>query len=83
MIRKTPLHNFYILLSAHPSISLDNDPLDAHLLYFTILPLQSSTCFEHYMLIIRKLKCIDAASGIVPSVSGRTVYRTATYWEWR
>jgi len=28
-------------------ISLDNDQLDAHLLYFTIRPLQSSTCFEH------------------------------------
>ena len=25
----------------------------------------SSTCFEHYMLIIRRLNCIDAASGIV------------------
>ena len=35
--------------------SLDNDQLDAHLLYFTIRPLQSSTCFEHYMLIIRRL----------------------------
>jgi len=36
--------------------SLDNDQLDARLLYFTILPLQSSTYFEHYMLIIRRLK---------------------------
>ena len=56
-------------------IRLDNDQLDAHLLYFTIRPLQSSTCFEHYMLIIRRLKCIDAASGIVLSVSGRPVHR--------
>jgi hypothetical protein len=46
-------------------ISLDNDQLDAHLLYFTISPLQSSTCFKHYMLIIRRLNCIHAASGIV------------------
>ena len=58
-------------------LSLDNDQLDAHLLYFTIRPLQSSTCFEHCMLIIRRLNCIDAASGIVLSVSGRPVHRTA------
>ena len=57
--------NFYILMTVHLSIILDNDQLDAHLLYFTIRLLQSSTCFEHYMLIIRRLNCIDAASGIV------------------
>jgi len=55
---------FYVLLTVHLSISLDNDQLDAHLLYFTIRLLQSSTCLEHYMLIIRTLNCIDAASGI-------------------
>ena len=54
---------------------LDNDQRDAHLLYFTIHLLHSSTCFEHYMLIIRRLNCIDAASGIVLSVSGRPVLR--------
>jgi len=31
----------------HLSISLDNDQLEAHLLYFTIRPLHSSTCFKH------------------------------------
>jgi hypothetical protein len=62
-------------------LSLDNDQLDAHLFYFTIRPLQTSTCFEHYMLIIRRLNCIDAASSIVLSVSGRPVHRTATDWE--
>ena len=65
----------YVLLTVHRSISLDNDQLDAHLLYFTIRPLQSSTCFEHYMLIIRRLNCIDAASDIVLSVSDRQVHR--------
>ena len=70
-----PYQVFYVLLTVHLSISLDNDQLDAHLLYFTICPLQSSTCFEHYMLIIRRLHCIDAASGIVLSVSGRPVHR--------
>ena len=38
------------------------DQRDAHLLYFTIYLLHSSTCFEHYMLIIRRLNCVDAAS---------------------
>jgi len=54
---------------------LDNDQLDAHFLYFTVRPLQSFTCFKNYMIIIRGLNCIDAASGIVLSVSGRPVHR--------
>jgi len=49
----------------HLSISLDNNQRDAHLLYFTVRPLQSTTYFQHYMLIIRSLKCIDAVSVIV------------------
>jgi len=62
---------FYVLLTVYLSISLDNDQIDAQLLYSTTLPIKSSTCFDHYMLIIRKLNCIDATSGIVLSVSGR------------
>jgi hypothetical protein len=34
-------------------------------LFYTVCLLQSSTCFEHYMLIIRRLDCINTASGIV------------------
>jgi len=30
-------------------LSLDNGQLDAHLLYFTIRPLESSPYFEHYI----------------------------------
>jgi len=30
------VHNFYVLLTIRLSIILDNDQLDAHLLYFTI-----------------------------------------------
>jgi len=67
--------DFYVLLVLHLSIILDNDQLDAHLLYFTTHLLYSSTCFEHYMFIIRRLKCIVSASGIVLSVSGRSVHR--------
>ena len=54
-----------MFFTMHLSIILDNDQSDTHLLYFTIRLLCSSTCFEHYMLIIRRLNCIDAASGIV------------------
>ena len=87
---------FNVLLTVHLGISLDNDQLDAYLLYFTICPLQPSTCFERYMLIIRRLNFIDAASGIFLSVSGlpvhklrencrevlsQPVHRTATDWE--
>ena len=39
--------------------------LSSQSLYFIIYLLQSSTCFEHNMLIIRRLNCIEAASGIV------------------
>ena len=75
---------------------LDSYQRDAHLLYFTIYFLHSSTRFEHSMLIIRRFGCVDAASGIVLSVSGRPVHRlgencrevlsqpvhrTATDWE--
>jgi len=51
---------------------LDNDQLDTHLLYFTVHFLQSSTCFAHYVLIIRRLNCIDAVSGIVTRELSRT-----------
>ena len=44
---------------------VDNDQLDTQLLYFTIRLLYSSTCFKHYMLIIRRLNCTAAVSGIV------------------
>ena len=66
---------FYVLLTVHLSIILDNDQRDAHFLYFTIHLLHSSTCFEHYMLIIRRLNHIDAAFGIVISISDRPVHR--------
>jgi len=42
-----------------------NDQLYTQLLDFTVHLLCSSTCFKHYMLIIRRLNCTDAAPGIV------------------
>ena len=56
---------FYGFMTVKLSINLDNGQIDTHLLYFSILLLRSSTCFEHYMLIVRRLNCIDVASGIV------------------
>ena len=41
--------------------------------------LYASTCFEHYVLIIRRLKLYYTASGIVTPVGGRPVHGTATY----
>jgi len=61
---------FYVLLTVHLSISLNNEQLDAHLVYFTIRPIQSSTCFEHYMLIIRRLK----SAPIIKDVTKLYVY---------
>ena len=72
------LPKYLYFVDLHLSIILDNDQRDAHLLYFTIYLLNSSTYFDHYMLIIRRLNCIDAASGIVLSVSGRPVHRADT-----
>ena len=65
MCTKTCSVNFYVLWTAHLSIILGNDQLDTQLLYFTVRLLRPSTCFEHYMHIIRRVNCIDAASGIV------------------
>ena len=40
------VRSFDVLLTEHLSIILANDQLDAQFLYFIILLLQSSTCFE-------------------------------------
>jgi len=59
------LNCVFVLFTVHLGIILGNDQLDTQLLYLTIRLLRSSTCFTHYMPIIRRLNCIDAASGIV------------------
>jgi len=59
------LKKFFFMFIGFTILILDNDQRDAHLLYFTIYLSHSSTCFEHYMLIIRRLNFIDVASGIV------------------
>jgi len=66
-------NGFYVLLTVHISINLDNDQLDAHQHYFTIrqyntsiqyyipLHVSSITCAHHQEVF----NCIGAASGIV------------------
>ena len=41
--------------------------------------LHVSTCFEHYVLIVRRSKLYYTASGIVTPVGARPVHGTATY----
>ena len=53
---------FFVLLTVNLSIILGNDQHDAQLHDFIIYLLCSCTYFEHYMLIIRRLNCINAAS---------------------
>jgi len=67
---------FYVLLTVNVSITLDSDQRDAHLLYFTIYLLHSFTCFEHYMLIIRRLNCVEHLVS-----SSQLVAAPCTSWE--
>ena len=67
---------FSILLTVYLSISLEKDQLDAGVLYFTLQyvhynPLHVSSINAHH----QEVNFIDAASGIVLSVSGRPVHR--------
>jgi len=64
----------YVLLIVHLSIILVINQLDAQNLFLISL-LNASTCFEHYVLIIRRSKLYYTASGIVTSVGGRPVHR--------
>ena len=42
---------------------------------FYISLLYASTCFEHYVLIMRRSKLYYTASGIITPVGGRPVHR--------
>ena len=64
-------------------IILDNDQLDAHLLYFTIQLLQSSTCvralYAHHQEV-ELYWCSVWYRPLSQWPSGVPVHRTATYW---
>jgi len=63
----------------HEINSLPNlviNQLDAQNLVFLISLLNASTCFEHYVLIIRRSKLYYTASGIITPVGGRPILST-------
>ena len=66
---------FYVLLTVHLSIILGNGQLDTQLLDFTILFFMFLCMFRALYARIRRLNCIDAASGIVTLSNGCPVHR--------
>ena len=67
--------SFDVLLTAHLSTILAINQLNAQNSSFIISLLYSSTCFEHYVLIIRRSKLYYTASDIITPVGGRPVHR--------
>jgi len=65
----------YILQSGTFKTTLITDQLNAQKSCFIISFLYASTCFEHYVLIVRRSKLYYTASGIVTPVGGRPVHR--------
>jgi len=66
--------NFDVLLTLHLSIFvLVINQLDEQNLCFKISLFHASTCFEHYVLIIRRSKLYYTASGIITLIGGRPV----------
>ena len=59
----------------HLSIILAINQPHAQNIVFQIRSLYASTCFEHYVLIIRRSKLYYTASGIITPVGGRPVHR--------
>ena len=46
-----------------------------HKICFTISLFHASTCFEHYVLIVRRSKLYYTASGIITPIGSRPVHR--------
>ena len=61
------------LVTVHIRILVINQSDAQNLLI--IMLLYASTCFEHYVLIIRRSKFYDTASGVITPVGGRPVHR--------
>ena len=64
-----------VLLTVHLSIILAINQLNAQNVFFIISLLYACTCFEHYVLIIRRSKLYYTASGIITPVGGRPLHR--------
>jgi len=74
---KNKCTSFDVLLTVHLSIMLVINQLNAQILVYNKFII-CSTCFEHYVLIIRRLKIV-LTSGIITPVGGRPVHGTVTY----
>jgi len=67
---------FDVLLTVHLGIFISViNQLDAQIFCFTISSFHASTCFEHYLLIIRRSKLYYGASGFITPIGGRRVHR--------
>ena len=90
MLRKLLTHSktlggayFDVLLTVHLSIILVLNQLNAQKTCFIISLLYASTCFEHYVLIIKRSKLYYTAYGIITpvdvmipdAVHGKATYR--------
>ena len=78
------MYHIYFILELYCTcfkrfLFINVNQLDA--LNFIISLFQASTCFEHYMLIVRTAKLYYTVSGIIPPtrIGGRPVHGTATY----
>jgi len=61
--------DFDVLLTVHLSIFiLVINQLDTQNVCFTMSLFHASTCFEHHVLIIRRLKLYYTASGIITPI---------------
>jgi len=58
-------HNFDVLLTVHLSIILVINQHNGQIVVLIISLLYASTCFEHYVFIIRGTKMYYTASGII------------------
>ena len=67
-----------VLLTVHLNIILVIKLLNAKKSCFIISLLYASTCFEHYVLIIRRSNCIILHLVSSYTVGGRPVHRIAT-----
>ena len=61
------MHTFLLILVINQ--------LNAQILVLLLSLLYGSTCFEHYVLIIRRSKLYYTASGIITPIGGRPVHR--------
>ena len=75
-VHKTQIQFRHVALTiqGRKNICLDNNQLDTHLLYFKKTSITFLYMFQALNAHHQEANCIDTASGIVLSVSGRSVH---------